>query len=122
MYILLAEDDPNIVKIAQMTLQKIGGHQVDVAIDGGKALEMALANKYDLLILDGMMPVHSGAEVCKAYKDQATDPAPVIFLSAKSAQEDIEEFLSLGQGYIQKPFVPTDLCQSIDDILAKVTQ
>ena len=120
MKILLAEDDANIIKIAQLVLQKVGGHEVDTAMDGGEALQKALNGDYDLIILDGMMPVHPGIEVCRLYKEQRQGPlASIIFLSAKSSQEDIKEFLEFGNGYIQKPFEPQNLCKLIDDILAK---
>lgn len=120
MKILLAEDDLNIIKIAQMVLERVGSHEVDTATDGGEALEKALANNYDLIILDGMMPILPGVEVCKQYTQNKVGPkASVIFLSAKSSQKDISEFLSLGQGYIQKPFEPQSLCSMIDDILKK---
>ncbi len=120
MKVLLAEDDLNIIKIAQLVLERVGGHEVDTALDGGEALSKALANDYDLIILDGMMPVHPGVEVCKMYKEQKQGTqAQIIFLSAKSSQKDINEFLSLGTGYIQKPFEPQSLCSMIDDILKK---
>ena len=120
MKILLAEDDLNIIKIAQMVLERVGGHQVETAVDGGEALKKALEGDFDLIILDGMMPVHPGVEVCKLYKEQKQGKlAEIIFLSAKSSQKDINEFLSLGTGYIQKPFEPQKLCNLIDDILQK---
>lgn len=118
MKILLAEDDQNIIKIAQLVLQKVGKHQVDTAMDGGEALKKALEGDYDLLLLDGMMPIHAGTEVCRLYQEQKTGAqAQVIFLSAKSSPKDINEFLSLGLGYIQKPFEPQNLCQQIQAIL-----
>lgn len=118
MKILLAEDDLNIIKIAQLVLEKVGGHDVDTAHDGGQALLKALNKDYDLIILDGMMPIHPGIDVCKLYQSQKQGhKANIIFLSAKSSQKDIKEFLSLGTGYIQKPFEAQKLCQLIDDIL-----
>lgn len=118
MKILLAEDDLNIINIARLVLEKVGGHHVDTATDGGEALQKALNEDYDLIILDGMMPIHPGAEVCRLYQQQKQqNQAKVIFLSAKSSQEDIQEFLKLGHGYIQKPFEPQNLCQLIDNIL-----
>ncbi len=120
MKILLAEDDLNIVKIAKVILEKVGGHNVEVANDGGEALNKALNNDYDLIILDGMMPVYPGIEVCRLYQERKIgQKAKVIFLSAKSSQKDMSEFLSLGSGYIQKPFNPQTLCSLIDDILKK---
>lgn len=120
MKILLAEDDMNITKIASLVLTKVGGHEVTTAADGGSALSKALEGDFDLLILDGMMPVLPGIEVCRQYKEQKQGTqAQIIFLSAKSSQADIKEFLSMANGYIQKPFEPQKLCALIDDILTK---
>ncbi len=117
MKILIAEDDQNISTIAKMVLERVGKHEVHVVADGRSALNSALDGAYDLIILDGMMPELSGPEVCRLYKEQTANATPVIFLSAKSSQADIQEFLNLGVGYIQKPFNPQTLCQQIDTIL-----
>ena len=120
MKILLAEDDLNIIRIAQTVLEKMGGHQVDTAKDGGEALKKALSGDYNLIILDGMMPVYPGIEVCKLYKKkQKGGKARIIFLSAKSSQKDINEFLTMGHGYIQKPFDPGNLCYLINNIMER---
>ena len=122
MNILLAEDDPNIVKIATMVLTKVGNHTVEVATNGQDALDKALAGNYDLLLLDGMMPKMQGIDVCKNYYDSKKPPwANVIFLSAKSAQEDVKEFVNFGTGFIQKPFAPEKLCLQIEEILKAVS-
>jgi two-component system, OmpR family, alkaline phosphatase synthesis response regulator PhoP len=122
MKILIAEDDINIIKIAQLVLEKIGKHIVDLACDGGEALSKALIGEYDLIILDGMMPIYPGLEVARLYQEQKKgNKAPIIFLSAKSSQKDILDFLSYGAGYIQKPFEPQNLCLLIDNIMKKVT-
>ncbi len=117
MKILLAEDDNNISTIAVLTLEQIGKHQVELATDGRTALEKALANKYDLILLDEMMPHMNGLSVCQEYKKQSPSPSPVIFLSANSQAEDIENFNKHGHGHIQKPFDPMQLCQKIVEIL-----
>lgn len=117
MKILFAEDDSNICMIAKLVLERVGQHNVTIAENGRIALDLALQNSYDLIILDGMMPELSGTEVCRKYNEQSTNKSPVIFLSAKSTQQDIQEFLDLGVGYIQKPFNPQTLCQQIDMIL-----
>jgi len=121
MKILIAEDDLNILKIARLVLERVGGHQVTEATDGRKALQLALEGNYDLIILDGMMPGLPGVEVCRQYLQnrQESPRARIIFLSAKSSPQDIEEFLQLGEGYIQKPFEPQKLCALIDDIMSK---
>lgn len=117
MRILVAEDDPNISTIAKLVLERVGHHEVVIATNGREALEKATAEAFDLIILDGMMPELSGPEVCRQYRQSCHQPSPVIFLSAKSAQHDIAEFLDLGVGYIQKPFNPQTLCQQIETIL-----
>lgn len=121
MKILIAEDDPNILTIAKLVLERVGHHSVTQATNGRDALDAAIKDNFDLIILDGMMPELSGPEVCRQYKEQieakSGTQAPIIFLSAKSTQADIQEFLDLGIGYIQKPFNPQTLCQQIDMIL-----
>ena len=79
MRILLAEDDPNISTIAKLTLEQLGGHQVQVAFDGESALKLALSESFDVILLDSMMPKMTGVEVCQAYQQQAENPAPIIF-------------------------------------------
>ncbi len=117
MRILLAEDDTNISFITQICLEKIGGHQVVLCQDGQSALDQALREKFDLILLDGMMPKKSGVEVAQALFAAGIVNTPIIFLSAKSDQKDIAQFLSLGQGYIPKPFDPQTICDQIHAIL-----
>lgn len=117
MKILLAEDDENISTIAKITLEQLGGHQVELASDGEQALTMAITHTYDLVLLDEMMPKMNGLNVCRSYYEQCQSPAPVIFLSAKSQDSDIAEFNELAIGYIPKPFDPAHLCKQIDHIL-----
>jgi DNA-binding response OmpR family regulator len=117
MKILLAEDDINISTVLTIALNSIGGHEVHTVSDGESALKLALADNFDLLLLDGMMPKRNGIQVAQKYHQQSGKFTPIIFLSAKSQRSDISEFLAVGMGYIQKPFVPTQICQLIDAIL-----
>lgn len=117
MKILLAEDDSNVSFITQLCLEKIGGHSVHVATDGALALAAAQTEQFDLIILDGMMPKLSGLEVAKELIRLGLNTCPIIFLSAKSEEKDIQQFLSVGTGYIAKPFDPQTICTSIDNIL-----
>ncbi len=119
MRILLAEDDSNIAMIAKITLEKIGKHQVAHVLNGKDALDLALKESFDLILLDGMMPLMDGVTVLKNLKN-STSSTPVIFLSAKSQESDIKEVLELGAiGFIQKPFEPRTLCEQIDNLLLK---
>jgi DNA-binding response OmpR family regulator len=120
MRILLAEDDSNIAMIAKITLERIGKHTVVIAADGKSALDLANKEQFDLILLDGMMPVMDGLTVLKNLKTTHLSTLPVIFLSAKSQESDIKEVMDLGAiGYIQKPFEPKTLCEQIDQFLAK---
>ncbi len=120
MKILLAEDDPNISTIAKLALEKIGGHHVDVAENGEVALRRALQTQYDVILLDEMMPKLNGLAVCRQYLESAENPAPVIFLSAKSQESDIREFTDIAKGFIAKPFDPMKISSEIQKLLAKV--
>ncbi|MCC7404188.1 MAG: response regulator [Bdellovibrionales bacterium] len=119
MKILLAEDDPNISVIAKIALEHIGGHQVHLATNGRMALEMALSYDFDLILLDEMMPEMNGLTTCRQYIAKKQEPAPVIFLSAKSQESDIREFTEIALGYIPKPFDPATLNQTIYRIISK---
>jgi len=119
MRVLLAEDDPNISIIAKISLEKIGGHEVTVVNDGEQALQQALTQSYDVVLLDEMMPKMNGIRVCQEYKAQCPSPKPVIFLSAKSQEADLREFAENGTGFIPKPFDPTQLPAQIEQILKK---
>jgi two-component system, OmpR family, response regulator len=120
MKILFAEDDSNIAMIAKITLERIGKHTVVLVTDGKAALDLALKENFDLILLDGMMPIMDGVTVLKNIKTTHASNIPVIFLSAKSQEADIKEVIALGAiGYIHKPFEPKTLCEQIDQILAK---
>lgn len=121
MKILLAEDDPSIRIIAKLTLQKVGGHEVIGVEDGNEAIARANLEKFDLIILDGMMPVLDGFETCKQLKaDSKTKATPVIFMTAKNQKTDIDEGFALGAiGYIVKPFDAKELCSEIQKIYNK---
>lgn len=121
MNVFLAEDDVNISTIAKMALEQLGGHQVTHVDNGERALEAILTNghNYDVILLDEMMPGLNGLAVCEKYVTQVADAKPVIFLSAKNQASDVKLFAEHGQGYIPKPFDPTQLCQQIEEILNK---
>ena len=117
MRILLAEDDPNISVIAKIALEQLGGHEVVLAQNGEDALHLALNEKFDVILLDEMMPKMNGLTVCREYNQAMSQPTPVIFLSAKSQEADLKDFSTCALGHIPKPFEPTTLCQTILDIL-----
>lgn len=113
--ILVAEDQPELLKIVAKYLEK-EGFQVFQAKDGEEALEIFYQEKIDLAILDWMMPKVDGLTVCKEIKQQAA--IKIIMLTAKSEGED--EFTALSTGaddYIQKPYYPKVLIARVKKLL-----
>lgn len=117
MHILLAEDDPAVSIVVQICLEKIGGHTVQLVGDGAAAVSLAQRESFDLIILDGMMPIKSGLQAATEIRASGIVSTPIIFLSAKNDERDIQAFLNLGVGFIPKPFEPTQICAKIDAIL-----
>jgi DNA-binding response OmpR family regulator len=119
---LLAEDDLSVSIVIQISLEKIGGHTVELVGDGEAAVSMATRRAYDLIILDGMMPIKSGLQAAAEIRQAGIVTTPIIFLSAKNDERDIKAFLGLAAGFIPKPFEPTEICARIDAILNSHSQ
>ena len=115
MKILLAEDDHNISTIAKLALEQVGGHEVHLAMDGEIALRRATSEKFDLIILDEMMPKMNGLQVCEEYSQWPYREAPVIFMSANVQKN--KTFSGAAIGFIPKPFDPIELPQKIISLL-----
>lgn len=110
--ILVADDDPNIRLLLQKQLE-YEGYQVLTVASGKTAIEHALREKPDLMILDLMMPEVDGLEVCKAIRPQL-DTLPILMLTAKGTDTDKVVGLAVGADeYITKPF-------SLIELMARV--
>ena len=119
MKILLAEDDLSICTVVRICLEKVGGHHVTVVHDGKAAVEVATSAPFDLILLDGMMPILDGVSACQQILASGVK-SPIIFMTAKSQESDISMGLSSGAiGYIQKPFDPQTLPTMINSILTQ---
>jgi two-component system alkaline phosphatase synthesis response regulator PhoP len=120
MNILLAEDEPDIQLIVRIALED-AGHQVAVVDDGQAAVEHARAGRFDVVLLDVMMPRLDGLGACEQLKaDPATRELPVIFLTARSQQSEVQAGLRIGAlGYIIKPFDAFTLADEIAAFLAR---
>ncbi|MBR4864715.1 MAG: response regulator transcription factor [Oscillospiraceae bacterium] len=115
--VLIVEDDKNIAELLQLYLEK-EGYAVTVAYDGGKGLEKFRAIHPDLVLLDLMMPVMDGWEVCKAIR--AEDDTPVIMLTAKSELDDkVAGFKTGADDYITKPFEMKEVLARIEAVLRR---
>jgi DNA-binding response OmpR family regulator len=110
--ILVIEDDPSILLGLRINLSA-EGYEVGIAEDGKTGLERVLAERWDVVILDVMLPKLNGFEVVRHMRAQAND-TPVLMLSAKSAESDKVMGLELGaEDYITKPF-------GIAEVLARI--
>jgi CheY-like chemotaxis protein len=119
MKILFAEDEPDIQFVARIALED-EGHQIVTVDDGQAAFERALAEPFDVILLDVMMPRLDGLGACRKLQDDSrTRDIPVIFLTARSQQFEIQAGLRLGAlGYIIKPFDTFTLASEIANLLA----
>jgi DNA-binding response OmpR family regulator len=100
--VLVVDDEKLIVKGLRFSLEQ-EGYDVDCAYDGGEAIDMIRRNDYAVILLDVMLPVMSGYEVCQAVREFSD--TPIIMLTAKT--EDIDKIMGLEYGaddYITKPF------------------
>lgn len=116
--ILIIDDEPSILRIAQLGLQIQGWKSLTVT-SGQRGLELAVTEAPDAILLDVMMPDLDGMMVLKQLKvDPQTAPIPVIFLTAKSQAADRLKFYQAGvSGVILKPFDPTTLASQIAGFL-----
>jgi DNA-binding response OmpR family regulator len=110
--ILIIEDNPDIAKLIQLHLKDIHC-EADIAMDGGEGVRRFNQGQYDLVILDLMLPVMDGLEVCRQLRASARY-VPVIMLTSKSSELDRVLGLEIGaDDYIIKPF-------SIPELMARV--
>ena len=119
--ILVAEDERDIRDLIGFTL-RFAGFDVVLAANGMEAIEQAPLVEPDLIILDVRMPKMTGYEACRELKDNpATSGIPVVFLSAKGQEAEIEQGLASGaEEYIVKPFAPDELTNQVKDILQRL--
>ena len=113
--ILIADDDPVILRLIQVNLE-LEGYQVLLANNGQEAVDTAIKETPDFVILDIMMPRLDGYQACEQLKaSDVTKAIPVIFLSAKAQQGDVEKGKSFGVvDYLTKPFDPSELLEVVE--------
>lgn len=116
--ILIADDEPNIVTALEFLLQR-NGYEVHVARNGEGALKLIEAQQPDLVLLDVMMPVKSGYEVCQRMRERADwRHIKIIMLTAKGRDVEMSKGLSIGADlYITKPFSTQELVAKINGLL-----
>ena len=117
--ILLVEDEPGLV-LTLSDLLSAEGYDVEAEADGPGALSKALASRYDLIILDVMLPGKSGFEVCKELRAHGVDSA-ILMLTARTQVNDRVLGLKIGaDDYLTKPFDPSELAARVEALLRRV--
>ena len=118
--ILIAEDEPDIRELVAFTL-RFAGHEVTATSNGEEALQQASLIIPDIIIMDVRMPRMTGYDACRAMKtDVVLKDIPVVFLSAKGQDAEIQTGLDAGaEEYLLKPFAPDQLVERVRAILAK---
>jgi len=118
MRILLIEDDTGIARFVKQGLSE-NSFSVDVAVDGEEGFQSVLHMKYDLIVLDIMLPKMDGKEVLRKIRSMDIQ-TPVIFLTAKDSESDIVHGLNLGaDDYLTKPFSFNELLARIQAIIRR---
>ena len=116
--ILLAEDEISLSETIKLNLE-LEGYRVQVACDGKKALKLFKQERFDLVILDVMMPEMDGLTLCEAIRLD-NDKVPILFLTAKSASADRVAGLKLGaDDYLTKPFNLEELLLRVQILLKR---
>jgi len=120
--ICYVEDDEDIQRIVRMSLERVGKMTVEVVSDPNQAIAVMARFKPDLVMLDWMMPGLDGPTLFRKMKqDPQTARLPVVFITAKATQRDMEELISLGAAAtISKPFSPKDLPDQLRAVWAKL--
>jgi len=119
--VLLAEDDMDIRDLVTFKLRQ-QGYEVRAFEDGLSALASARDDPPDLAVLDITMPGMSGLDVCRELRaDPATSDVPIILLTARAQESDIETGFSVGaDDYVVKPFSPRELVSRMQAVLARI--
>jgi DNA-binding response OmpR family regulator len=116
--VLIAEDEPNIVTSLEFLMTETG-YEFRTAVNGEEALRAASEFRPDLLLLDVMLPLKSGFEVCQRVRgDAALGKIKIVMLTAKGRETEVAKGLALGaDAYITKPFATRELLDTVKRLL-----
>ncbi len=118
MHILVVEDEQRLAFLLRRVLLE-ERHTVDLAHDGEGGLDLALSDTYDVVILDVMLPVHDGFEICRQMRAERV-LTPVLMLTARGAVEDRVKGLNVGaDDYLTKPFAMEELLARVNALLRR---
>lgn len=115
--ILVAEDDVKQARLIRIYLER-DGHDVRIVTDGRSAIERARATRPDLVVLDVMMPLVDGLNVCRVLRMESR--VPILLLTARTTEEDLLLGLDLGaDDYMTKPYSPRELTARVRALLRR---
>jgi CheY-like chemotaxis protein len=116
------EDDEDIQRIVRMSLERVGKMTVEIVTDPLRAIDVMKGFRPDLVMLDWMMPGMDGPTLFRKMKQlPETASLPVVFITAKATQRDMDELMALGAAAtISKPFSPKDLPDQLRSIWSKL--
>jgi len=119
--IFYVEDEPDIMAVAQLVLQDVGGFELGTACSGTEALKKVQAFNPDLIVLDVMMPGMDGPTTLQEIRKlDGLQVTPIFFMTAKVQPKEIEYYKELGAiDVIPKPFDPMTLSDQIKDIWSR---
>ena len=116
---LLIVEDEVAIRTGLVDVFVYHGYDVDFAVDGPTGLAMAQSGRYDLIVLDVMLPGRNGYEICEAIREHDREQ-PIIMLTAKSGDADIIQGLALGaDDYVTKPFSVAQLVLRVQAVLRR---
>jgi two-component system alkaline phosphatase synthesis response regulator PhoP len=119
--LLLVEDEPGLIVTLSDLLQS-EGYQVETATNGETGLNRALKERFDLIVLDVMLPKKDGFQVCREIRQRGIDVA-ILMLTAKTQVVDRVVGLKLGaDDYLAKPFDPAELLARVEALIRRVTK
>jgi DNA-binding response OmpR family regulator len=118
--ILIADDDPDILALVAFQLER-AGYEVVQARNGEEAVQVALATRPDLAVIDVMMPRIDGYEATRLLRQhEETSRMPIILLTARVQEEDIALGFDAGaDDYVKKPFSPQELGSRVQAVLGR---
>ncbi len=116
--VLVVDDDPSVIRLVE-TLLKSRGYQVLTADEAPRGLEVAVKQTPDLIVLDVMMPIINGFNICRLLKSQPNlSHIPIILLTSRSSEEDRQIGLEVGADvYIAKPLNTEEFLGKVKELL-----
>ena len=115
--ILLVEDEEHLHSAIKLNLE-LEGYHVSSIFNGKNALHKFNESRFDLIILDVMLPTINGFDICQSIRLE-NDQIPIMFLTAKSSNDDIVTGLKMADDYLTKPFNLNELLLRVNNLIKR---